>query len=822
TIPFLNGGLFECLDFKEGNKEIRFDGFSSTEKRQAFVPDKLFFADEFVLDLNTEYGTKGKKYKVEGLINILDSYKFTIAENTPMEEEIALDPELLGKVFENLLASYNPETQTTARKQTGSFYTPREIVNYMVDESLIAYFKQKLDNSEEVETRLRDLFAHTTDLPEFSKEENTSLIKAISKAKILDPACGSGAFPMGVLHRLVDLLNKLDPENKKWNELQIQRAIDETAEVYKLEKDSEERKIRLNEIEKAFDVSINYPDYARKLFLIENCIYGVDIQQIAIQISKLRFFISLIVDQKVNDTKPNRNILSMPNLETKFVAANTLIGLDKPEQLSITNANVEILEKELASIRHKIFFTRKYSAKKALKKKEKEKRELLKKALIDSGFGEATAAQMAGWNPFDPMQSAKFFDPETMFGFDGGFDVVVGNPPYVDSETMTRDNPAFREKLKSIYSCADGNWDLFVVFTEKAFSLCRTNGCLSFIIPNKLISAKYTYKLRSLLNSKSIIELLDFSYVDVFKEADVYPVVLLVNNTKAHECNVKTKVMRSLIDVSKENVIPYNLFSSDIFWDKYFFNKNVLDVILKLSLNKRVKSIFPNILGAATVGEAYEIKSVIKELSNEKNYFKFVNTGTIDPYKSLWGIKKTQYIKGNYEKPIIRQTDLNKINPTRLNQASSAKIIIAGMSLRLECLLDVSGVFCAGKSTSIIISEKDNLKTLIAILNSKVTSFWFSKYFNSLSMAGGYFNIGNNEIGLIPLPKMSFPNLKLNEIVDKIIYAYSENSNSDTTLLEKQIDELVYKLYELTYDEVKLIDPEFTLTESEYNSIKLE
>lgn len=163
TIPFLNGGLFECLDFKDGNKEIRFDGFSSKEKNQAFVPDRLFFAGEFVSDFNEAYGTKGKKYKVEGLINLLNRYKFTIAENTPLEEEVALDPEMLGKVFENLLASYNPETQTTARKQTGSFYTPREIVNYMVDESLVAYLKHKVGETGETEARLRILFSQNDD-----------------------------------------------------------------------------------------------------------------------------------------------------------------------------------------------------------------------------------------------------------------------------------------------------------------------------------------------------------------------------------------------------------------------------------------------------------------------------------------------------------------------------------------------------------------------------------------------------------------------------------------------------------------------------------
>ena len=142
-IPFLNGGLFDCLDKEDKKSKVEYvDGFSREPKKQAIVPDYLFFSKEQGADLNEIYGTKNKRYHVKGLINILDSYKFTVAENTPLEEEIALDPELLGKVFENLLASYNPETQTTARKQTGSFYTPREIVNYMVDESLLAYLQQ--------------------------------------------------------------------------------------------------------------------------------------------------------------------------------------------------------------------------------------------------------------------------------------------------------------------------------------------------------------------------------------------------------------------------------------------------------------------------------------------------------------------------------------------------------------------------------------------------------------------------------------------------------------------------------------------------------
>ena len=201
---------------------------------------------------------------MRGLLRIFESYKFTIDENTPIEEEVALDPELLGRVFENLLAAYNPETGVTARKQTGSFYTPREIVSYMVDESLIAHFETRLKNAgfdcKNLDNRLRHLLAYNEETHQFSQAEVECLIESIDALKILDPACGSGAFPMGILHKLVFILNKLDPKNRRWKDRQRERAEQIP--------DSLIREQTIEDIEQAFQR--NEFDYGRKLYLIEN------------------------------------------------------------------------------------------------------------------------------------------------------------------------------------------------------------------------------------------------------------------------------------------------------------------------------------------------------------------------------------------------------------------------------------------------------------------------------------------------------------------------------------------------------------------------
>lgn len=375
-VPFMNNSLFECLDNKEQNGHVyNWDGFSDSKKpqKQAFVPNYLFFAEDVYIDLSEEYGKPAaSSVKVSGIINILSKYTFTVEENTPLNVDVALDPELLGKVFENLLAAYNPETKETVRKSTGSYYTPRPIVQYMVDESLIAYLKKQVDGVSE--DTLRSLLSYTDDdaTNPLGCEQTRRLVDAIFRCKVLDPACGSGAFPMGMLQQMAHLLSRVDSDNSIWEEVVIDNAIryENTIDTMSDEEKAERRAER----EKVFALSVDYPDYARKLYLIENCIYGVDLQSIAVQISRLRFFISLVCEQQpTDDDTDNYGIHPLPNLEMKFVCANTLVKLENISETHELFANDKIIKRiqELKGVRHELFVITNSHMKKSLLAKDK-------------------------------------------------------------------------------------------------------------------------------------------------------------------------------------------------------------------------------------------------------------------------------------------------------------------------------------------------------------------------------------------------------------------------------------------------------------------
>jgi len=521
-VPFLNGGLFECLDrTEEGNKKQYLDGFTHDINKRAHIPNRLFFAKDHRVDLSAAYGeSKQKNERIRGILHILRGYKFTVEENTPIDQEIALDPELLGKVFENLLASFNEETKTTARKHTGSFYTPRVIVEYMVDEALKAHLTGVLVKGGMAERAARDgidlLFAYTEERPRFSEHDIERLLAAIHACKILDPACGSGAFPMGVLQKLVYVIRRLDQDNERWKRLQIDKA--------RAIPDPSSRKRAIAAIED--DFANNHPDYGRKLYLILNCLYGVDNQPIAIQITKLRFFISLVAEQKVDRKRENYGIRRLPNLETNFVAADALIALEseRPLQMSLLGD----VSADLQDVQNDYFLAETRQRKLGLQQRDGElRKKLLEHLRRSSAVARETHKELEEWNPYDPLQAAKFFEPVWMFGrsLDGGFDVVLGNPPYISVEQFA--GTALQSQWRDTFSTYSARGDIYCFFYERFAKLLRPRGTLCFITSNKWMRAGYGEKLRSFLSSRvNTNSVLDFGMAQNFGTATTYTCIL--------------------------------------------------------------------------------------------------------------------------------------------------------------------------------------------------------------------------------------------------------------------------------------------------------
>jgi hypothetical protein len=519
-IPYVNGGLFQCHDYVFAGKDLAnnkynrdhnyiIDGF--TERMPARVSADTMFA----------------------LIDLFNDYVFTIEESTPLEQDIALDPELLGTIFENLIASYNPETKENARKQTGSFYTPREIVDYMCKESLREALKTKLPNLAAIIDNLIDDDADNfvnlrgsscNQLLHEVHREDTKLLKetinfqiateiqnTILHLKILDPACGSGAFLMGMFNLMVKIVEKLDSRKTT---------------------------------------------YQNKLDIIQNCIYGIDIQNIAVEISKLRFFISLLVDYDY-DLEHIERFEVLPNLETKFVVANSLIGIEKNAQNDIFGVNKAFEELTEAFLP--------FTTAKTPKEKEAIKNafETKKQQIIsnpDFEFGTDAKDKIRAWNPFNVSYCSPFFDSQIMFGITDGFDIVIGNPPYGATSTAEQKRYFRRNyrSAKTVSGVQKGSVETFTLFIEKGFNLLKT-GNLHYIVPTSIISSDSMTALHKLLE-ENCSEIKVSSYAvhpqPVFENAVVNTSILFFKkDNKANEKILATKMYRKDKNFNLQHIV---------------------------------------------------------------------------------------------------------------------------------------------------------------------------------------------------------------------------------------------------------------------------
>ncbi len=805
-VPFLNGGLFDCLDDKD--KGMYIDAFTDRKviSDQLVIPDFLFFGDEVGknIDLSKWYGDKKKKkVSARGIIDILKRYNFTVEENTPFDQDVSLDPELLGKVFENLLAAYNPETQTTARKQTGSFYTPREIVQYMVDESLVAHLKRTVD--EYLEPEYRKLIQYTDDELNLTDDQKRRIMQSLYECKVLDPACGSGAFPMGMLQQMVHILGQLDPNNEQWKDMMLNNAISETSEAYHNATDEERAEI-VADIERSFNENINRPDYARKLYLIENCIYGVDIQPIAIQISKLRFFISLVVDQKTNNNPiDNFGIRPLPNLEAKFVAANTLVGLEKRETNLFDSEAIREKEKEMKEAKHRIFGAKTVKTKRKYKEKVESLRNEITLLLKESGaIGNIEARQLSDWDMFDQNASSPFFDSEWMFSIKDGFDIIVGNPPYHQLSKDKSASLAYRAYLKKRYYTSGGRQNTFIYFTHLGVELAANNGVLSYIIPNTILTQEYYKDTRKLLLKETSLLKVVFYDKMPFENAVVENVTLIVSKYKQPDYIISYYI-------SDVHSVDYNctkrkseFMTSPIF--AFNFNSNILNSRIALDSIK-LKDI-------CNINQAIALKGdkslSVKQDNPSGKYYRLLDGRNINKYSITWTGEYLDYCLDRIHS--CKTKTIFEVPEKLLFRRVSANLIFTYDNNQYYALNTIVVVTLKGE-------KKISLKYLLALLNSKLLNFYYVTEHKSTKKV--FSEIQARSVGELPIKHIS-QNIQQEfiSLVDRILVSKKEDSQADTIALENEIDKKVYHLYGLTYDEVLIVDPETPITREEYDQSK--
>jgi len=899
-IPFMNCGLFECLD-KYANADIDtnednfMDGFSSLSdkldgrfKYRAFVPNRLFFAEEHSEIVTVEDDNKKikkEKINVMGLIPLLKKYQFTVEENTPTDVEVSLDPELLGQVFENLLATYNPETHASARKSTGSFYTPRKIVEYMVNESLVEYLNNHIGGDKE--QIWRKLISYDDVSFELNDECRKLVLENILNCKVLDPACGSGAFPMGMLQQMVHVVRKIDPTNELWRELILQRTQEEISRLLKERKDSKdgnkEIEERRDEVMSAFDKSVDNPDYTRKLYIIQNCIYGSDIQPIAMLISKLRFFISLICEQDtsnldLNDTEHNYGIDTLPNLETKFIAADSLANAKVREYEDdewTIDKNLVTLKNDLLDIRQSHFMANTQEKKlqkrqederkrrdihnyilhqsitpdeskitswseqiKALKQERlkyadvsiqdvpvviqanlfeearteiismdvnKSNRDKIDKELRDlerriskeknkenqAGFIGAVN-QITGWNPYDQVNPAPFFDPDWMFNVKNGFDIVIGNPPYFQTK-------------KGLYSSLQypfsegkdpGKQNMYKLFVEHSYNNAKEQGIACMIVQSSLMcdmSSKHTREL--LLNHTCLKQVIEFPKTAPTKEGQVFesvcqgtciylfkkerpcgePFILSVNN----DCTTIDHMLKE--SIHQEALIEF--YPED--YAIPLLKPNEFEILKKVKRATRLSELSESV----RQGD-FNLANDKDKITSSDTGVKLIRGRSIGSYYVNYDVD--EYVKSSFRKDYQKE---NKSNMFILCQEVSGLVD----PRRIHCCLSNTeeSFLCGHTVNKVLLTEQEKTLYVIGILNSMLLDWIFRKT-SSNNHVGGY------ELKQLPI-KVDSDTTPYESIISQILEQKSHDYNADTSALESELDNLIFKLYGLKENEIQLI-----------------
>lgn len=775
-IPFLNGGLFEAH------------------------PDDFFPTDSQGMH-QISFGLKIPNSWFLELFKVLEQYNFTIDENSIYDAEVSIDPEMLGTIFENLLAEIDPDTEKSARKATGSFYTPREIVDYMVEQSLVQYLKTKtaIEDEEPLE-RLFKEGQETNEEDTFSTKEKDQILQALSDVKILDPACGSGAFPMGALHKIILALKKLDPGAKWWKQKQLEKV---------------NNALIRSQLKEKLDAATS--DYARKLGVIQHSIYGVDIQPIASEISKLRSFLSLVIDENIDDTAINRGIEPLPNLEFKFVTANTLIGLpeEQGQQISMFDnyEELQLLEQLRADYLQS-------SGKKKVKIKERFLR-VQKKAFKNEHnlFADTNSRsyKLISWNPFS-NEASSWFDPQWMFGEDN-FDIVIGNPPYV----FTRDvdfGAGFKDYVNDEYfkdialpskskSRQAGKINLFAIFLLKGKKLIKKNGNLIYIIPNNILRGTVYDVIRyELLINNDINSIVDLGE-GVFSKVTASTILFQLSNKTSPD--FETEILTD-VESLQENKYKTKYINQNVFLENTSYTFNIMLNKEQMALSSKIDK------NKKSLGE-YCIDIIAGIAATKDLIFEKPEDGTFELFEGK-DIKRFYF--GEAKNHIVWKPNLIARTRPDYLWKEDKKIVnqrISGGTMPLVFALDTQKRRTFNSTNNIVLKKslKNHYEFFTCLLNSRLINWYYANNFSNNSNLT--VNISKTFLETLPIQ------LPTNNVLSRIYDLHQELENTygtdDFNENYKLLNIIIYKLYNLTHQEVLLIDPTFSLTEEAYNNYQV-
>lgn len=747
-IPYLNGGLFQ----QEKIDEV----------------DSCFPAGMF-----------------QSLFDFFDSYNFTIDENDPNDAEVGVDPEMLGKIFENLLED---------NKDKGAFYTPKEIVRYMCQESLTAYLQTGIDDAE-VKEHIAN-FVKTNDVEELggaSSELAISIDRKLIDVKICDPAIGSGAFPMGLLRELY--------------------ACRKSIEIF--------------EEDNAADI---------KRHIIQNNIYGVDIEKGAVDIARLRFWLALIIDEK----EP----MPLPNLDFKIMQGNSLLESYKGVDLDVTSKKLKTgkdtkktrgvlslgfeetdVQKTIQDLVKSYFSITDHT----LRAQRRQQIDKYVKDYIKICAEENHEVKDA----VDELEipNDQFFLWHTYFAdvFEkGGFDIVIGNPPY---------GVSIKDDYRKAVVASWGNvpdYEIYYYFIVLAAPLLKEKGIMSYIIPNTFLFNTFAKHFREMLVEKwNVLEILDCTKFPIFESAVVRNAINLFQKDSdgskqvGYRNTANVTSYSDLLEREREFMTVESLLAMNQNWGLAFYlGANDIKVINQIS------SSIDSICNHYDVSQGYipyrksdlikiygkeEGERIVKERlwhsqqPLDNTYIQEIYGRDITKYSYH---STGEYVK--YGKHLACYVDLKFFNSSRLlvREITNPQII--------ACLLDELFVNDPQLISVIVRDERYSLEFLWGILNSKLATYYHFHH-SPKATKGAFPKILVQDIKGFPLPIASNEQIRsLGKVSKKVLTKKKTNLSTDTSALENQIDFLVYHLYGLTYDEVLIVDPETPISREEYESYNIE